>query len=121
MTSLRACLPMLWLACLPVLADARAEVWSDEHALWQGAAWWSPQKVRPWVQLGEIAYRQGDLAQSAEYFDHAITVYDTAKRPAFEQVGCRIAVHNLGVVLMQQGLFREAAERSADRCVGPRS
>lgn len=105
--STAAGLVYLWLVSLPLVAYARVQTWTSEEALWSAAAWWAPEKLRPWVQLGD--------------YERAIRIWATGTRPGLERVGCRIAVENLSRVLVVQGRFQESEQWSSYRCDGPLS
>lgn len=49
---------------LPVMTTARLQVWSDESRLWADAVAHSPEKPRPWLNLGRAYALDGatDLA-----------------------------------------------------------
>lgn len=108
---------LVWVLPLPLFSYVQARVWSDETRVWTQATQWAPEKVRPWVQLGEIAAKQGNQALAARHFAHAIAVYESG-RPRFERVGCEIAVKNLVTVLDRQGQFELADQWSGHRCAG---
>lgn len=109
----------LWLASLPIVTFARVQTWTNDEALWRGAAWWAQMKLRPQMQLGEIAHRQG--LDASPYFERAIRRFASGHRPAFERVGCQIAVRNLVTVLDTQWRFAEADRWGSYQCDGPLS
>lgn len=111
---------VLWLVSLPFLAHSRADTWTSEEALWVGADWWAPHKVRPTTELGRLAQLSGRLDEAAMHYRHAIQLFENG-RPEHERMGCRIAVENLVRVLEQQGKFHDAVMWSAYRCDGPSS
>lgn len=111
---------VLWLASLPVLSHTRADTWTSESALWVGADWWAPNKLRPTMESGRMAHLAGRLGQAEQQYRHAIELFERG-RPAHERIGCQMAVENLVRVLEQQGKFQDAAIWSAYRCDGPSS
>lgn len=109
----------LWLAALPLVTFTRVQTWTSDEALWDAAAWWAPMKLRPQVQLGIAVQRRG--GDGAPYFERAVRRFASGHRPAWERVGCQIAVRNLVTVLDQQWRFAEADQWGRYRCDGPLS
>lgn len=118
MTIVRAACVLLWVCTLPLLSLIRVHTWTSEQALWETAHWWSPQKVRPMAQLGEIGYRT-DPVLATNWWTLAVRTYAASDRPRVERAGCRIVLQNLVTVLNQRGQFHDAEEWSVYSCDGP--
>ncbi|HCC46745.1 MAG TPA: hypothetical protein DEQ38_01295 [Elusimicrobia bacterium] len=62
-------------AGLSSAARARAQLWSDEGALWRDAAAKSPRKARPHYNLGSVLVRAERFAEGAAELELALAVY----------------------------------------------
>jgi Flp pilus assembly protein TadD len=88
----------LWVAVLSHATLARNEVWSSTVSLWSDTAAKSPNKWRPWFNLG-CAYGEAGRLEDAERCFRKVLELES---------GVMLAHSNLATVLIQQQKHREA-------------
>ncbi len=89
---------------LSLLTSSRVHVWGDERLLWMEAVRVSPDKPRPWVNLGKQYAIHGELALAVDAFQESIRRAANPARSRDEQVlGRALAEANLAVLRYQQG------------------
>lgn len=81
------------LAGLVALTVARLAVWQSPLALWQDAVDKSPDKARPWLNLGVSRQLGGQLVPAVEAYCHALRL----------QPGNELATENLEIALIELG------------------
>lgn len=93
-------------AFLLTTAD-RVHDWTDERRLWFGAVAVSPEKPRPWINLGNIYSRMnaGPLAQHA--YETALTLSESRPMPERE-IGAGLASANLALMAADRGDYWQA-------------
>ncbi|MFZ5573413.1 MAG: tetratricopeptide repeat protein [Thermodesulfobacteriota bacterium] len=95
---LRVGVVLLVLSVFSVWSFERNKVWQTEEALWTDCTRKSPEKYRPWVNLGEALSRQGRMREAAEQYRVALRIH-----PRHD--ACR---YNLGSALYSLGEIEEA-------------
>ena len=75
-------------------------VWKNEYTLWTDAIKKSPNKKRPYVNLGNYLYEHGDLDRAQELFQTAVSL--DPNHP--------VAYNNLGTIYAAQGDMDAALE-----------
>ena len=107
----------LWLLLLSGTTYVRAQAWTDDLSLWSAAVAVTPQKPRPWINLGLAREQAGDLPGA---FQAQQTAYALAFQPRltrYQQVFSQIASQtNLARMLAMTGQ-EEAAERILTKIV----
>ena len=91
-----------WVLMLSVATVARNQVWRSELDLWRDTAMKSPEKFRPWSNLGVAAFNQGKLQEAIGALQKAIQL-----EPTFV-----VGYVNLGTMENSMGRYREALETS---------
>lgn len=91
-----------WLAWVVVTTATRVPIWTDERALWREATEQSPQKPRPWVNLGTLEHLGGDHASAQRAYEHAWTV-SMARAGDEQRLGVALAAANLALLRWQAG------------------
>lgn len=111
-----AALVGIWLVSLPLVTWTRVPIWQDEARLWREAQRWAPAKVRPVVNLGQLAQVDGN-PMARTYYLHALKLIANPERPWFERrEGCVIATRNLALAALQRGQFEEASDWGGYPC-----
>lgn len=84
-------------AVLALISSARVDVWRDERAVWLEAVRMSPEKPRPWTNLGRQHALAGNLGAARIALERAVELSYVWTRPLDERRdGRRIALVNLG-------------------------
>lgn len=93
------------IACLGLLAQQRAALWSDAEALWSDALHKAPGMPRPHLFMGDAHARAGRFAAALAEYDAAQGV-----NPAQLSAGDQLALYNnRGATLLAVGRFADAA------------
>ena len=87
-----------WVVVLGAATWGRNDVWSSEVSIWRDTATKSPNKFRPWINLGTACAESGNLQEGASYFRKALYI-EPRLIPAYE---------NLGAIENALGHFQEA-------------
>ena len=66
---------MMIISCYSILTYQRNKVWKDEISLWSNTVDRSPNKARPYNNLGYAFYQHGDITQAIFNFNKAIALY----------------------------------------------
>lgn len=99
---------------LSLLTATRVQTWRGDLPLWAEAVRQSPDKPRPWVNLGKQYHLRGQHALAAWAYQTAIDLSGRAGRSRDEQVyGSAIAGANLALLRYQQGAREEARAQVA--------
>lgn len=80
----------------------RNEIWADDIALWRDTMEKSPEKVRPYVNLGIAHQERGQLYKAIDYLNEAVRI-----DPNYGK-----ARYNLSISLLSMGDFRKAEEHA---------
>jgi tetratricopeptide (TPR) repeat protein len=78
----------------------RNEVWRDDVSLWRDCVQKSPNKARPYYNLGVAVVGRGTVEEAIGHFSKAVRI-----KPDYAE-----AHNNLGVVLKKQGRLKEAMD-----------
>ncbi|HLG18768.1 MAG TPA: tetratricopeptide repeat protein [Bdellovibrionota bacterium] len=89
-----------WIILLTGMTYARNQVWNSEVSLWQDSVGKSPQKPRPYLNLGAALADEGRYTEAEVALRHALTL-----NPTYPE-----ALFNLGFVLRKSEREREAQE-----------
>lgn len=101
-----------WLLGLAVVTHVRAQVWTDEKALWAAAVAHSPEKPRPWINLGQQYVRGGAPGMAVDAFAWGSELSRRPGRTQDEQTrGWAIAETNLALLAFNRGDRVEARYR----------
>jgi tetratricopeptide (TPR) repeat protein len=92
----------VWIACLSVATTLRNELWRSSLALWLDTTRKSPNKARPWGNLGAACGRAKQLEESAACFRKCIVL----------QKDYVLGYINLGTVDNMLGRYAETLEIS---------
>ena len=108
-------------AVMVLATAARVHVWGAERLLWQDAVRHSPEKPRPWINLGRLEALDGADAVAARAF---VTAAVLARQPDRFRIegpmrGGEVARFNLAVLRATQGRYDEALALTAT--IQPRS
>lgn len=100
---------------LLLITASRLQIRHSERAIWQQAVAHSPEKPRPWVNLGRQYALDGAAASAADAYRTAI---DLAEQPARLRVegamrGHHTARLNLALLHADQGQFADALTLTA--------
>ena len=89
---------------------ARVQVWrGGDLTLWQEAVRHSPEKPRPWINLGAAWQAEGQLERAAAAFQTAAWWADDPSRRSETAMRARdVARLNLALLFVQQGRYEEA-------------
>ena len=95
---------------LPLSTATRVHVWSSERQLWVEAVRHSPEKPRPWINLGAEYGRDGAELLAAEAFQRAADLSLQPARLAVEgpMRGRHVALMNLAILRANAGRYDEA-------------
>lgn len=98
------------MVCLPMITAARLQLRHSERAIWQDAVAHSPEKPRPWVNLGRQYALDGATAMAAEAFRAAIVLAEQPDRLRVEgpMRGHHTARLNLALLHAAEGRFADA-------------
>jgi tetratricopeptide (TPR) repeat protein len=92
----------LWVVALGLETYDRNDTWRSEIRLWEDTVSKSPEKHRPWFNLGCAHYRQGQLNEAVGFMEKALEI-----APGF------IPAHNnLGTFLILLGNYQKALDAS---------
>lgn len=101
-----------WLLVLSVVTWHRAGVWTDPARIWRGAVAHSPQKPRPWHNLGQVYAQQGESGQATAMLTQASVLAQAPERSFDEQtLGWAMAETNLALLDLNAGKIAEARLR----------
>lgn len=103
MTHWRVGLALCALASLPVMTAQRVTLWQVEGRVWAEAAQQAPTQVKARLNVGYHAHVSGQRRQAEEAYRQALMLADLRR----DQVGCRIAAYNLGVLARDEGRWQE--------------
>ena len=94
----------LVLCALALLSAVRQQTWQDERRLWAGAVAHSPDKPRPWINLGQQYARHGEDGMADDAFAWASVLAQRPSRSREEQVRAwAMADTNRAILRMQHG------------------
>lgn len=92
----------IWLLALSATSYVRAQVWQGELALWTDAVAKSPQKPRPWINLGLAREQAGDLIGAFQAQQTAFSLAFQPRLTTYQQVFSQVAAQtNLARMLAQ--------------------
>lgn len=105
-------------AWMALTTSQRVSVWSDEERLWVEAVQHSPEKLRPWVNLGNMYALHGQTLRAEQAYREAIRRAGNPARSHIEQeTGRALAQANLARLYWLAGdragaeaLMREAVQ-----------
>ena len=98
----RGCV-IAWLALLAGLTHQRAAVWQSDRTLWTDAVRMRPLKPRPWINLGQACYGEGQVDHAAAMFAYAERLSANPARPLRErQEGTAFSELNLALIELQR-------------------
>ena len=101
-----------WLLGLAVVTGVRVQLWTDEKALWAAAVAHSPEKPRPWINLGQQYARQGAHGMAVGAFAWGSELSLRPGRTADERTrGWAIAETNLAILAANRGDRQDALTR----------
>lgn len=107
----RGCIVVLWSLWLLLTTVQRVPIWVHERALWQEATEHSPEKPRPWINLGNAAADQGDVVTAEASYLHAIACAQLPTRGSDERIlGIALASANLAILRWEAGQHDEARQ-----------
>jgi tetratricopeptide (TPR) repeat protein len=92
--------PCIVITLFSIWTYQRNKVWKDEVTLWADCVKKSPNKPRPYVNLGNALYRGGQFEEAIGYYSKALNI----------KSDFAVAYYNLGVVMEKQGNFQKAAD-----------
>ena len=101
---------------LPLSTAARIQTWSDERLLWREAVAHSPEKPRPWINLGVQLARIGADDLAAQAYQQAAALALAPDRVAVEgpMRYRHVALLNLAFWHVQQGRYDDAFALTAE-------
>jgi hypothetical protein len=100
------------LASLPLVTTQRVALWQSEARVWAAAAARAPTHARPRLQVGYHAHVGGQRRQAEAEYRHGLRL----AYARHDRTGCRIAVHNLGVLASDEGRWQDAAQWGEYAC-----
>jgi Tfp pilus assembly protein PilF len=87
-----------WLLGLALVTYSRATDWQDERRLWATAVAHSPEKPRPWINLGQQYQRRGQYGKAADAWRYASELTQRLGRAPDERLlAWAIAETNLAI------------------------
>ena len=98
------------MASLPIATAARLHTRYSEQAIWAAAVAHSPEKPRPWINLGRQYALSGANDQAMTALAHAIALADRPERFRVEGAmrGHHTARLNLALLVAAEGRYTEA-------------
>lgn len=107
----------VWLVVLASLTAVRAEVWTSDLTLWTDAVKGSPNKPRPFINVGLAREQAGDLEGALMAYQTAITLSAQPRLTVYQQRFTRLASEiNIARILAQTG-HEDAAEALLDAVI----
>ena len=101
----------IWLLLLSGVTCVRAQAWTSDLTLWTAAVAVTPQKPRPFINLGLAWDQAGQLPQAMQAWQTAYALAFQPRLTAYQQTFSQVAsLTNIARVLAQHGQ-EPAAER----------
>lgn len=94
-------------AVLALTTSVRVYVWQDEIRLWVEATRESPQKPRPWINLGRHAHAAKRYEDAAAAYRYAATLAERQHTPE-GRLARAYAEHNLAAAYLATGRVSDA-------------
>lgn len=101
----------IWLLLLSAVTHVRAQAWTSDLTLWTVAVAVTPQKPRPWINLGLAREQTGDIHGAFAAQQTALALAFQPRLTPYQQNFSQMASQtNLARLLAEHG-HEEAAER----------
>ena len=110
-------LVLIWLFCLAGLTVRRSAVFESELSLWSDAVVVSPQKPRPYINLGLAKERAGDIQGAFLAHQTALALAYQGRLTAYQQRFSRIASLTNLARMLAQNHEEEAALRMLNQVI----
>ena len=102
-------LVVAWIVLLGGTTYTRAQVWTSELTLWADATRVSPQKPRPFINLGLALERAGDVPGAFQAHQASFALSFQPRLSQYQQAFSRVASEtNIARLLAQHGREEEA-------------